>query len=599
MENRLEPLEDLVGDLFVDRQRELDLLWDWATSIPHRIGNSFALIGRRRTGKTAILVKLFNRLFYEQEDVLPVFISFARHLHLKKPITSYDFAREYLTGYASSYLAFRYRQPRLLYSRPTLEDLRDFAHQIGDDYALALFKRYERYLVEPTPYGLVQWVINFPMGEARERNMPTAMIVDEFQVLTDVYDPRQNVHHDLTDSFQWAVDTKWAPVLVSGSAVSLLVGQALGGMLSDRFNYWYLDPLTREYAHDLVFRLSDFARVTVNEELAEALWQLTAGYPYSIFCLMTSFCLARQRYPSPDALEQVLTFELTNPRGKLWQHYREEFGKYSQQLNEGPATRRVMLWATRYPGERIDAERVAREIGVDVAEVSAALEKLRWVDVVEKIGLISYRGPTDPMMRRFIEYQHYTEIEQLTPTEAAKDWHEEYKRLRGRMNNFVGEVAEVYVQAVMHGFDGRQVDGDRYLNYAGLVQLPIFEKVERRGGIVKGGVPIEIDLVGEWTLPLPSIPPARGEAKGGRGAWLVQVKYKQAPAGEDDVRHFLAQTEAVVAEKGCAEVTRWYFCKRGYTAEAARALQQAGVLFSNREQFNDLAKLCGFFGLPR
>ena len=65
------------------------------------------------------------------------------------------------------------------------------------------------------------------------------------------------------------------------------------------------------------------------------------------------------------------------------------------------------------------------------------------------------------------------------------------------------------------------------------------------------------------------------------------------------MRHFLAQTEAVVAKKEYAAVTRWYFCKQGYTAEAAGILREAGVLFSDRMQFNALAKLCGFFGLPR
>ncbi|MBV7330633.1 hypothetical protein KFU94_20790 [Chloroflexi bacterium TSY] len=54
MEERLEPIEDLVGDLFVNREFELDLFWKWATKIPARPNRSRALIGRRRTGKTAI-----------------------------------------------------------------------------------------------------------------------------------------------------------------------------------------------------------------------------------------------------------------------------------------------------------------------------------------------------------------------------------------------------------------------------------------------------------------------------------------------------------------------------------------------------------------
>ena len=597
--NRIEPLEDLVGDLFVDRQRELDLFWEWATSIPNRILNSFALIGRRRTGKTAILVKLFNRLFYEQEAVMPVFISFARYLNRKEPITSYDFAQEYLSGYIASYLAFRYRRPDLLHERLNLPRLRGFAHQLQDEAALDWLESYDALLEQRTPYGVVQWVINLPRGKARWRNMPTAMIVDEFQVLTNVYDPVVGRYYDITDSFQWAVDTKWAPILVSGSAVSLLVGEALGGMLSGRFSYWYLDPLTREYAHDLVFRLGDFARVTVSEELAEAIWQLTAGYPYSICGLMTSLCLARQRYPSPDALEEVLTFELTNPRGKLWQHYSEEFAKYSDLLNTGQITKKVMFWAVKYPDERIDANRIAKEIGIEVDEVQTALRKLHKADIVAKIGWTLYEGPGDPMLRRYIEYNYRQEIEALSLAEAVKDWHEEYKRLRGQVNNFIGEVAEVYVGAVMSKFDGRQVEGERYFNHAGPVQLPVFEKVERRGGIVKGGIPVEIDLTGEWTLSPPSIPPTGGEAEGERkGAWLAQIKYQQVPIGVESVRHFLEQTEAVVAEKEYTAVTRWYFCKQGYTDEASQMLQQAGVLFSDRAQFNALANLFDFFGLP-
>lgn len=585
MDNRLEPLEDLVGDLFVDRQKELTRFWDWATSIPNRIMNSHALIGRRRTGKTAILVKLFNRLFFDQDRVLPVFITFARYLRRKEVISYYDFAREYFTGYLKSYLAFRYRKPLFVSQEGDIKLLKHFASQVHDDYVVDLCDQYEEIRTSEdisSAHGLAQWIINLPRGVARTRNMPTAIIVDEFQVLTDVYDPKQNLHHDLTDSFQWAVDTKWAPILVSGSAVSLLVSQALTGMLQGRFGYHYLKPLPRQHAHDLVFRLGEFTSVTVTEEFAEALWQITGGYPYSITAVMTSECASRQHFPSLEALHEVMTFELTETNGKLWQHYYPEFEKYSKQLNEGGLTRRVMLWATRYPEERIDAEAIAQKLTISEQEVCTALEKLRWIDVVEKIGLKSYRGPGDPMLRRFIEYQHYTEIEKLRPAEAVKDWQQEYKRLRGQINNFIGEVAEVYVEAVMRAFDGREVDGTAYFNAAGNVTLPVFEKIERRGGIVKAGIPLEIDLTAESE----------------QRVWLVQVKYTREPIGQEAIQHFLDQTDLVIAAKGYANVTRWYFCKQGYTAGAAQCLQDAGVLYSTLEQFNALAKLVGFFGLP-
>jgi hypothetical protein len=153
----------------------------------------------------------------------------------------------------------------------------------------------------------------------------------------------------------------------------------------------------------------------------------------------------------------------------------------------------------------------------------------------------------------------------------------------------VGKVAEVYVQAVMQAFDGREVDGKAYFSHAGSIRLPTFETIERRGGVVKAGVPIEIDLAGEWTLP---------ENKT-RAAWLVQVKYTQDPIGKDAVQQFLAQAESVLANEGYASVTRWYVCKSGYTREAKQALEEVGVLYSDLTQFNALANLFDFFGLPK
>ena len=413
-QKQIEPLEDLTGELFVNRDEELKIFWKWANRIPNPANKSVALVGRRRTGKTSVLVKLYNRLFNEQERVMPVYISFARYLNRKKPMTSYDFGREYLTGYMKSYLAFQYKLPYLMGQQPTLDQLNQLAIECDDEYAQKWYIFYQSAKKEHTPHDLVQGVINLPRGEARLRDMPTAMIVDEFQVLTNVYDPTQDVHYDITDSFQWAADTFWAPMCVSGSAVTLLVWQALGGMLSGRFKSWYLKPFNQKYSHELVFRLGRTLGVKTDETLSEAIWKMTGGYPYSIHCLMTSFSSKIDNYPSLDALEQVIKFELTDTRGGLWQHYSEEFEKYSNLLNTGQVAKKVMFWTVKYPGERIDAERIAEEVGIEFDAVQDALRKLLQADIVQKIGWTLYEGPSDPMLRRYIEHNYRQEVEKLS-----------------------------------------------------------------------------------------------------------------------------------------------------------------------------------------
>ncbi len=61
-----------------------------------------------------------------------------------------------------------------------------------------------------------------------------------------------------------------------------MVDEALGGMLSGRFQSWHLGPLSQEFALDLSFRLAKRNGLLMTEALALAIWELTKGYPYSI-----------------------------------------------------------------------------------------------------------------------------------------------------------------------------------------------------------------------------------------------------------------------------------------------------------------------------
>jgi len=102
----------------------------------------------------------------------------------------------------------------------------------------------------------------------------------------------------------------------------------------------------------------------------------------------------------------------------------------------------------------------------------------------------------------------------------------------------------------------------------------------------------EDEETGEVIIPQPPENPPQS------GAWLVQVRYTQKPMGSPEIRKFLKQVEAMTADKKYDFVQSWYVCKGGFTKPARKLLEKAGVLCSNRESFNKLANLFGFFGLP-
>ena len=118
--------------------------------------------------------------------------------------------------------------------------------------------------------------------------MPTAVFIDEFQILADVYDPDHDRIIPITNYYQKPSESLVAPMVVSGSSVSLLFGRATGGALSGRLRYKTLGPLNRSHSFDLVRRLGKLHQIAVTEAFALAVWKVTQGYPYAVESLMTS-----------------------------------------------------------------------------------------------------------------------------------------------------------------------------------------------------------------------------------------------------------------------------------------------------------------------
>jgi predicted AAA+ superfamily ATPase len=92
------PLPESIGnpDLLVGRKKEFRLLDRWIDLIPKRMSKSKVLLGRRKTGKTAIVQRIFNRLWSENRGIVPFYFSVR-----EKKIWYPDFAIGYYRAFAS------------------------------------------------------------------------------------------------------------------------------------------------------------------------------------------------------------------------------------------------------------------------------------------------------------------------------------------------------------------------------------------------------------------------------------------------------------------------------------------------------------------
>ncbi|MEM7536925.1 MAG: ATP-binding protein [Chloroflexota bacterium] len=590
------PLDESGAKWFVNRSFELEWMWDWASNIPDSF-RSQALVGLRRTGKTAILHKIFNRLYHEQDKVLPVYISFGDYVRqTERKIDAYKFATEFFEGYLRSYLAFEYRQPQFHQNTERLDALQKYAEKVSDKIALEQIDRFYTNLNGKWTSGtsMAQVAIVMPSAVAKIYEKPTVVIIDEFQALTNVLDPSNNLYYDLTNFFQKASETQSAPLIVSGSSISMMVDEALTGALSGRFQSTHLEPLTQDYATDMIFRLAEVYNIDVTERQALEIWEATRGYPYSIECLLRNPNFPRKGQSEDASLDDFFVDVLTSRTSELREHYHEEFGKYISRLNE--ATRKVLLWIIKNPEKRIRPKNIVADLFMDEDAVRESLDQLYEGDIIRSSGWFSFEDPADPLLRQYIQHQHRDEVEELAPDVALNDLRKEINRIRGIASQQVGHLAEIIVAGVMDRFDGHQVDGNDYFGVDEMILLPKMTQIDRREGVIKKGEQNEIDVIGEYAIPSdPTSNNQGGEPQ--TGAWFVSVRYRNQKMGAGEVKKFIKNAAETQGEKQYAVVTRWYFSKRGFTNDAIKLLQKEGIYYNDVKQFNDLASLFGFLGL--
>ncbi len=77
MANLHEPVFKVLSDeIFTDREDILATLKKIAYGAKRQQFFSPVLIGHRRMGKTEVLKKLYNELFWEQNEIVPIYITF-------------------------------------------------------------------------------------------------------------------------------------------------------------------------------------------------------------------------------------------------------------------------------------------------------------------------------------------------------------------------------------------------------------------------------------------------------------------------------------------------------------------------------------------
>ncbi len=445
------PLPESIGDpdLLVGREKEFGLLDRWLERIPKRLGKSRVILARRKSGKTTLVQRIFNRLWSENGAVIPFYFS------IPEVKTWYpELAVEYYSTFASQYISFMERDESLVNNLLTLEKIKEYGERksisvFADDVdAILQFGKDE--------YYYLMWRIahTAPSRFASLFDRRILVIIDEFQNIT------QYIYHDrerkgkpdetLAGSFHEVVESKIAPMLVTGSYVGWLITVIDKYLEAGRLKRHFINPyLTPEEGLQAVYKYSEYFGVPITNQTADQINRLCMSDAFFISCVIQSEYEDKD-LTTREGVVNTVNYEITDKDSEMSMTWGEYIDLTLKKVNDRHA-KSMLLHLSKHTDTDWTPRELKDKIGLEISEkeIREKLEIMVKADVIAKgPSDIDFRGLQDGTLNLILRHRFEKEIRDFAP-DLKKDFNEELEKLRkdrkslqGRLGNLVGKYAE-------------------------------------------------------------------------------------------------------------------------------------------------------------
>ncbi len=592
-DEKILPVEEMVAyEEFTDRVEILRELDEWVKNIQRMASSSTAVIAPRRMGKTVLLDRLVNTVFFKPEyRVAPFYFRVKR-----EKMTLRDFLLEYATTFFRQYIAYCHQDPALFQNDAVkLEDILEYK-STHDAAGLALkmardfLRRYEQ---ESYEHARNHWeaFIRVPEMLASFSGIRVAVIIDEFQ------DMKFSVYHtaldhflemnakglltdqgatDLTATYNRQAQSRKAPMLVSGSAVTLIFRTVMGGPLGGRFGFKYLRPLSTPDGAALLQTLLDLyapkAEITAQNALYAS--AQTGGHPYYLYCLSVSEYEGK-KFGDTKAIDNLIRYEIE--QGKIFGFWQTHFQDNREHINaesDESLGKKIIYYFTRYNNQPVEIGEIADKLNVSAKVVEEKIERLYLADLVWRTKA-RYYAFNDICLMRFIKFVYEKDLEGVEEIDLSQ---------RNLFNNFKGRFLELAVQVTMMKFNYETLDG-KFFAKAGEIKAPLFQFVDTK--YVKGSKTrsYQIDVYGTEKI--------------GNGVWICECKYTKTKMGIKQVEKLELTAEALKREAEEAgspapEIRMWLVSTGGFTQEVLKySGKREDIMLSDYEGINSIFREFG------
>ncbi len=571
--------------VYTDRQEFLEDFYTLALQAGTQRAMSTVLLGQRRMGKTEILIRVVNRLFWEQDHrdpqaVIPIYYSFK-----DTPLDRWEFSIEYVENVLRWYTAFRLRDPEILSPRAFgLSALQEEARtRLPMTYCLDGMLKVIHTFQEHDITSPEEVAVTTPVWISDNEGIPVAVFLDEFQNTR-----LPGTSFNIVGCMQKAVESLSCPHIVTGSAMTILAREIIGrGSLFGRFDGEEIKPMTPYWSTELALRAARYYQADLSEEIAPVLADRCGGNPFYISAVVRQAAKQGRVLHDESSMNEMLAVDLSS--GFIWGELNDQVSRWIERINDYGITKWVLYLSALEEGDRLDLDRIQRELrereGKDVPleTIRDVLIKLSRGDLLQYMELGGwFRKIDDPILLEFLKVWGRIEVEGHDRQNVGEELKLQYRALNRKFHEYKGYLGEVFMAQALWNSQRSTLPGHFFHSFHDVSLSRHFSYIRHRVRL-KSGKGQEIDVLGA----------AAGDI------WICQSKWwTKEKVGKKELQVLERQAELYEQEQQTFSMTLWIFAYSGLTEEAEAYAAERGILWSALPEFNELLEHVGLRRLP-
>ena len=448
-------LEERIGDpsLFCGRKREMKMLMNWVDRIKTKRSKSKGLLGRRKSGKTAIMERLFNILWNQNNRIVPFYYEVK-----DKNKSLLHFAHEYLQTCLTHYLSFLTRTPL-----PQGKELWDWdilmqkAEQLNNKTIPERIALFLKYFQQENEEQAVMISIGTPYWIYGEDNNHFVIMIDEIQYMTR-YLFQDNQHtvqaYNFPGIFHGLVEHRSCPMLVSGSYIGWMTQMMnemfVGGRLR---NSPISSSLTFEEGMSAVYQYASFSNLEISEQQAMAINILAQSNPYYISSIIETEWLESD-FSSLSGIVKTFANEIIDKNSELHKTWIEYIDSTLHQVNDRDA-KKILLMLSKERDKEFARDEILHKLGWSEdrePELEKKLSQLIYGDLItEGSSAYHYKGIADDVLYLIFYHKYQYEIYHQKSNvygelyKKIESLEKDKKSMQSRINELKGRMLELVV----------------------------------------------------------------------------------------------------------------------------------------------------------